>query len=159
MVVWITVADTHILLGADLKAYARAARGWKAILDEVGVWHGSRASIFKIPHHGSMGSHEPRVWREMLEPDPEAILTPFVQGSTVLPTEDGVAAVKRYTSNAYISSPPRPSLDVAGPVRQVLDQATADYQPIDIEPGRVRMRKPLTAAKWTVEVSPPAAKL
>jgi Metallo-beta-lactamase superfamily len=159
VVVWITVEDSHILLGADLKTYRRALRGWKAILDDVGVWHGQTASVFKIPHHGSMGSYEPRVWDEMLVSDPVGLLTPFVQGKVELPATDGVDAILGHTSKAYITSSEPPHIEMLGPVRQTVEESTTNYVELAIVPGQVRLRKSLGGGSWSVDLFGPAARL
>jgi hypothetical protein len=66
VVVWVTVGDAHFLLGADLERPSSDARGWLAILDHADEWRDKCAEVFKVPHHGSAGAYEPRVWDEML---------------------------------------------------------------------------------------------
>jgi hypothetical protein len=160
VVVWVTIGDTHILLGADLKQYKSARRGWKAVLDDVGVWHDQKAEIFKVSHHGSQGSYEPRVWTEMLiDEQPIALLSPFVRGDTHLPTAEGINDIKSHTSEIYISSASSPGLGISGPVMQTLREAAKNVSQLDIQQGQVRLRKALGASSWAVDLFPPAARI
>jgi hypothetical protein len=150
--VLVSVGETHILLGADLPRYKRALRGWKAVLDDVGVWTDKRAEVFKISHHGSSGSYEPRIWNEMLVKEPVAGLTPFVHGDVHLPTPAGVADIKKHTSQAFLTSSAAPSSGVPGPALQGLREATTNIQELPIAHGHVRLRKPAGASSWTVDL-------
>ena len=57
---WVECGGNSLLLGADLER-----RGWAAILGDTDRPTG-KASVFKIPHHGSAGANEPAVWEHML---------------------------------------------------------------------------------------------
>lgn len=48
---WVTVGESHILLGADLENHPNKDVGWKAVV----LKHNpkERATIIKVPHHGS----------------------------------------------------------------------------------------------------------
>ena len=81
---WIEVGDVVVLLGADVEKV-----GWVEILSNSGR-PGGKASAFKIAHHGSGNAHEPTVWKDMLEGDPVAVLTPWRRGGGALPTAKDV---------------------------------------------------------------------
>lgn len=97
---WVEVGSALLLLGADLER-----RGWAAIV-ESNERPGGRASVFKVPHHGSNNADEPRVWRQMLEHSPLAVLTPWRRGSHALPTPLDTARIARMTPNAWATAPP-----------------------------------------------------
>jgi hypothetical protein len=75
---------TSILLGADVENSGGPTAGWEAI---VGAHRLSalapRASVYKIPHHGSENAHNADVWRELMTPNPLAALTPWRKGGAV----------------------------------------------------------------------------
>ena len=100
VVLLIEVGDTTVLLGGDLER-----RGWLAILDGARQID-RRASAFKVPHHGSEDAHEERVWTEMLDEGPVAILTPWQRGRWYLPTQVGVERMLRFTDDVYITAEP-----------------------------------------------------
>ena len=81
VVLLIKVDEAVVLLGSDLEG-----RGWLEIL-AARERPNCKASIFKIPHHGSQNAHEDRMWSEMLDSEPIAALTPWRKGGRVLPTE------------------------------------------------------------------------
>ena len=71
VVLWITVGEIVVLLGSDLER-----GGWSTVVQDVARPVG-RASVFKVPHHGSGSAHEPDVWEHMLDSEPFAVITPF----------------------------------------------------------------------------------
>ena len=98
VVLWVQVQDVAVLLGADLE---RA--GWVQILDSPGRIQ-TGATAFKVPHHGAASAYEPRVWRELLDPNPIAVLTPWRRGGHVLPSPRDVQCLLDETNNAFVTS-------------------------------------------------------
>ena len=80
VVLLVTFKETAVLLGSDLDR-----KGWLRILDS-SVRPRRKASVFKVPHHGSQNSHEDRIWEELLINSPIALLTPWRRGGGALPT-------------------------------------------------------------------------
>jgi beta-lactamase superfamily II metal-dependent hydrolase len=103
VVLWVCVSDATILLGSDLEETLNPGTGWSVIVDSLTRPSGT-AGVFKIPHHSSVTADQPRVWAEMLQPEPVAILTPFVQGNVMLPTLADVNRICSRTAQAYTTS-------------------------------------------------------
>src|SRR5262249_7615621 len=82
--IWLSVGPVSLLLGADLEETSDPETGWSIVLNSTGRPNG-KASVFKIPHHGSANGHCADVWTQMLLPKPIAILTPYDNGRTKLP--------------------------------------------------------------------------
>ena len=95
---WVDVEDFALLLGADLDR-----RGWVTVVCDSERPAG-RASVFKVPHHGSQDADESAVWKRMLESDPFAILTPWRRGGRALPTLGDVNRLRTSTPNGYVTS-------------------------------------------------------
>ncbi|MCY4165201.1 MAG: MBL fold metallo-hydrolase [Gammaproteobacteria bacterium] len=98
VVLWIRLGEAIVLLGADLEK-----PGWAEILKSR-ERPAEKASVFKIPHHGSRNAHEPGVWREMLDPAPVAALTPWRRGGASLPGKEDAERILSLTENAYASA-------------------------------------------------------
>jgi hypothetical protein len=81
------VPNFSILLGSDLEEEGSGQTDWSIIvnshLPQIG-----KASVFKVPHHGSKTAHHPHVWSDMPNRDPIVALTPFQRGRVQLPTKD-----------------------------------------------------------------------
>ena len=101
VVLLIQIGETIILLGSDLER-----QGWLEILD-ADEWTNRKASVFKIPHHGSKTAHEDRVWNEMLHNEPIAMLTPWRKGKGTLPTKSDMRRIISFTRSAYATVPPK----------------------------------------------------
>lgn len=87
------------LLGADLEVCPNSTKktGWEAVLEsnkpEV------RASIFKIPHHGSITGHHDAVWETMIDDYSISLVTEYTVSS--LPKDTDVDRLKKYTNELY----------------------------------------------------------
>lgn len=100
---WIELGRTAVLLGSDLETVPGNSSGWSAVVASLNKPSG-RAGIFKIPHHGSITAHHDGVWNQMLSTNSSAILTPFVKGSTKLPTQENVIRILNKINSAYSAS-------------------------------------------------------
>ena len=100
-VLWIEAGSVTVLLGGDLPK-----AGWTDILGSRARPTG-RASVVKVPHHGSLDAFEPRMWTEMTTTQPVAVLTPFATGRNPPPTIEGLARILAKTKDAYITAEPR----------------------------------------------------
>lgn len=155
---WVKVEDIAVLLGSDLEK-----RGWTAVLENVSS-PGGKASVLKVPHHGSEDAHEPRVWKQMPELDPFAVLTPWRRGNRTLPAQRDVKRILSHTPNAYstarISSSTRAPVNRAGMVRRTIRESGIQLRRIVMSPGFVRLRCPLgSGARWKIEMSGSACHL
>ena len=95
---WLRVDDIRVLLGSDLEKH-----GWIRILQS-GERPASKASVFKVPHHGSKSAYVPEVWDQMLDCDPIAMLTPWRRGGRAVPSQPEVDLILSHTSRAYASA-------------------------------------------------------
>ena len=98
VVLWVAVDDIAVLLGSDLER-----RGWSTVVQDAARPAG-KASVFKVPHHGSESAHEPGVWERMLDPAPFAMVTPWKRGGRVVPNRLDKQRILTNTPNAYVSS-------------------------------------------------------
>ena len=147
---WIGVADVAVLLGSDLEK-----RGWTGVLQSRSRPAG-RASVFKVPHHGSENAHEEGVWERILIPDPLAVLTPWHRGRGSLPNQRDVQRILSCTTNAYATA----RIDRSGSARtdrgrtveRTIRESGVKLRPVGTPSGALRLRRPLGSGKpWTVE--------
>lgn len=98
--VCIKIGDVSILLGSDLEETRNPETGWSVIVRSAERPRG-RATIFKVPHHGSENGHNQDVWNEMLAANPYAVLTPFGSGRKMLPSIEDAGRITGLTDSAY----------------------------------------------------------
>ena len=153
---WVSVGHIQMLLGADLEA-----RGWRLIVKSTERPAG-KASVFKVPHHGSQNAHEPTVWKSLLDPDPFAVLTPWRLGGNTLPSGSDVQRILSQTPNAYTtaransSHPKRRERMVDRTIRE----SGVTLRRVAMSPGAVQLRRSLEWGKpWTVKTFDPACHL
>lgn len=103
VVLWISIGKLNILLGSDLEESGDSQTGWAVITGSSARPQG-RASIFKIPHHGSKNAHHSGIWSDLLIDKPIAVLTPYSRGSYRLPTNDDISRISSLTEQAYATS-------------------------------------------------------
>ncbi len=155
VVLWIEVGHHKILLGADLEKTSNPKTGWSVIIEESTVISG-KASLFKVPHHGSENAHHDGVWSEVLLNEPFAILTPYSPGKKPLPSHADVKRISRLTPYAYATSPTKRQKVKWRQriVKDYVDQVTRSIRSIHHGWGHVRLRKRIdeTSSSWQVEL-------
>lgn len=82
IVLVIKIGEISILLGSDLENTKNPSTGWTVIVNSK-TRPKEKASLLKIPHHGSKNADNPLMWSKMLEKAPISLLTPFVLGNQV----------------------------------------------------------------------------
>ena len=150
VVLWIGVDDIAVLLGSDLEK-----RGWVEILQSE-ERPTDKASVFKVPHHGSKNADEPDVWNRMLESNPVAVLAPWCRGGRVLPSQRDVQRILAHTTNAYATA----STDLSAPsqvrrhsmVDRTIRSTGIELRQLAMSPGAIRLRHPLgSQGRWKIE--------
>lgn len=153
---WIMAGEKRLLLGADLLKGPNGS-GWHAVL--LGPRPDRKASVFKVPHHGSGNAYRQGVWSELLMTEPLALLTPY-RGAPVPKAADRRRILK-HTSSAFITAPPERPL-VPGDVRRemaALGSLAKNVRMADTLCGHIRARSVLGEDKWHVELAGPAEPL
>lgn len=102
VVLMVKIGDFSILLGSDLEESGSIQTGWSAIVSS-STRPQEKASIFKIPHHGSQNGHSDAVWKQLLNANPLAVCTPYNK-KIILPQKTDVDRIQKYTENAHITS-------------------------------------------------------
>lgn len=155
---WIEVGDVVVLLGSDLER-----PGWVEILQSAERPSG-HASALKIAHHGSDNADEPKVWQEMLDANPFAVLTPWKRGQQFIPKPRDVTRILNNTTNAYASA--RSRSVTAAPTRRnpmvdrTIRNSGVKLQRRIVSPGAVRLRRPIgRQTSWQVKLFGAACRL
>lgn len=148
VVLWIRCGDAVVLLGGDLEK-----RGWTAILED-STRPTRRASVFKVPHHGSQGAHLTTVWDRMLDPEPFAILTPWRRGGGALPRPRDIRRTLSFTPHAYASAHPGSARSKRrGMVSRTMRESGVQLKSAVGPVGMVRLRRaPEDGSSWRVEL-------
>ena len=149
VVLWIAIGDVSVLLGSDLER-----RGWSTVVQDA-TRPAGRASVFKVPHHGSESAHEPEVWAQMLIQEPVAILSPWKRGGRVVPNQGDRQRILDKTANAYSSASSVSSTQVRR--RSSVVERTIRQSGIKIRrmptPDGVRLRRRMDSSdQWKVEL-------
>jgi hypothetical protein len=136
--------SANVLLGADLEEQGQPNTGWQVIVNSQERPQ-TRASAFKVPHHGSQNGDYPCVWSEMLDKNPFAILTPFKAGRIPLPQPADVARICGYTTNTYITALPkqRTHRSRSGASGKTMFRTVRRIWNVDDSVSRITMRRSL----------------
>lgn len=97
------VGDVSVLLGADLEYSPDPELGWTAVVNNRSG-RGPKAAVFKIPHHGSKGAHDDKVWSELLSDDVVSVVTPWNLAGKRLPQDSDKARISGLSKEAYITA-------------------------------------------------------
>lgn len=152
VVLWVCVENTRVLLGSDLEETPNPNTGWSVIVESKNRPLG-KASVFKVPHHGSRNADQPRVWSEMIEHKPHAVLTPFNLGLTSLPTKRDAERICRRTENAYSTARLPKTIKRNPTVERTIKEVTRKFRTISSAMGHVRLRKAADSDdSWNVDL-------
>lgn len=150
----VQIGDTSILLGGDLTNGPDGC-GWEAVLATADPF---RASLFKVPHHGSDTSQHLEVWERLLEAQPVAVVAPYRGGTKPIPAPADRSWLRERTKLAYLTAraefpPMRASVKKT---REALMSLAKDVRDPWGEIGRVTARRRADAVEWTVTTEWPA---
>jgi hypothetical protein len=153
VVLWLRVAGVRCLLGADMEEEHNPYGGWRLIVESPERPTGA-ASLFKVPHHGSVTGECGAVWTRMLLGNPVALLTPFRSGRVQLPTEEDANRICARTPNAFITAGfrDRSSRGRTGSVNRTIQETVRYIRRVNDSFGHVRARRMLNseAGDWSV---------
>jgi beta-lactamase superfamily II metal-dependent hydrolase len=147
----VAIQDVQLLLGADLENSANPKAGWNAVVASAKPAH--RASIVKVPHHGSSGAHHDQMWAQMVEPTPIAVLAPFRNGAVQLPTEDDIERLRALGVRLFVTALPdlvRTELDHS--VERLVRREHGARVKALRGWGHVRARRVVGGGGWSVDL-------
>lgn len=155
---WVEVGIIRILLGADL-VVGPAGCGWRAVV----ATHrpDARASLYKVPHHGSDNADHDPVWRDLLTDDVVALVAPFRGGPKARPAPEDVTRIVSKSAAAYATAKANLHAQPAA-VRQTsqkLRDVASNVREPDGRPGQVRARRGVADADWEIKLFDPALQL
>lgn len=142
IVISINVDEEMYLFGADLENTSDKETGWNIIIESKMLGN-TKACYFKIPHHGSMTSYNEKIWQESMSLQTIAVLTPFINGSNIIPNQDEINQIDKHSQNTYSTSKAiktkRKKRD--GMVDRTIKETVKSIQTINTNYGQVRYRK------------------
>jgi hypothetical protein len=158
----VTVGDACALLGADLETTSSPNRGWNAVLASTNR-PTDVASLFKVPHHGSVTAHHDDVWKNLLISQPVAILTPWNRGSK-LPTRNDRARIGSYADSSFITATASAASNPSNyAVAKTIRESKITISAAEPRTGRITARIPMAAkavrSDWSIDMSPEASVL
>ena len=146
-----------VLLGSDLEI--QEGLGWKEIVGHPWTKKRNKASLYKVPHHGSPTACAPEIWSTLVAPEAESALTPFVNGRVRLPSSEDVKRIKGYTPRLRTTAPmarQEPKETIAERrLASFLKNATGRGKRM----GHLRYRKKVGQTLWTCEMDGAASVL
>ena len=159
-VLLVEIGEVTILLGSDLEASTHAGSGWLHVLDGLAS-QPPKAAVFKVAHHGSKTGDEPRVWDEIVDPQPLAILTPWSRGGRFLPQKDDVERICARATRSFITAAPgRPRKKTHHrAVDRTLRESGLKVIRAERQVGHVRLRLKSGSRDWEVRLSKGARQL
>lgn len=156
--IWVQAGDHAILLGADLTTGPEGC-GWKAVLatfsPEV------KASLHKVPHHGSPNAHYLPVWQDLLSEDVVSVVAPFRLGVTPRPSPEDVSRLRSLSTAVFATAPtalPAPPKSVRNTAAAFQGLARSVREPYG-NYGQIRARRPAGSTKWSIRAFSPALEL
>lgn len=141
----LTIENFGVLFGADLELTKDAELGWQGVLQSKMI--SQKASIFKVPHHGSENGFDKDIWNRLLTSNPNLGITPIKTGRTILPNPTMINELLNYASNSHITTnpytddAPKHSHDV----RRAIKSTKLNIKKLSYKLGHIRFRKDFSA--------------
>lgn len=157
IVLHIDLGDDAIILGSDLEDDVN--NGWTAIIADQWSKSRTKASIYKVAHHGSKTGDCDQIWSTLLSEEPTVAITPWALAGNSLPSELDKQRLKGRSSAAYISSSRSRSPNMDSQLIKRLGDMASNIKSIDTGLGVVRFRKKAVDSAWNVELFGAAKKL
>ena len=157
IVTWIEIGDLAILLGGDLENKGSIHKGWKAIVNNHSISF-NKASIFKVPHHGSSNGHNEDVWTKLVSNDVLSAATVFNRKD--LPSDLDVERIKSRSSHLYVAGArPRRDKELREIEREIRHlRSKASIKKINSSIGVTRFRTDANEISWITETYGSVAK-
>lgn len=152
VVLWFSVGSFAILLGSDLEETSDSQRGWSVIIDSPSRPAG-KASLFKIPHHGSKNADHSAIWTDLLLKNPFSALTPYEIAGKKLPTKTDVERLCSCTTNIYSTSPfgQERTIKRERTVEKTIRETAIKIKQLNTSIGHVRFRSE-GFNQWSIEL-------
>lgn len=96
---WLEFHDVAVLLSADLENKHNKNHGWNAVLSNH-TFTSRKASIFKVPHHGSINGHNGVICQQLLSDNVVSILTTYSKSR--LPFETDKKRIDSFSNKTFI---------------------------------------------------------
>jgi hypothetical protein len=145
VVIYVEIAGHSFLLAADREIRNHPGRGWEVIVANRLVAQ-VPASVLKVAHHGSPNGFYAGLWPQWIDVPSIGVVTPFARSR--LPD---VATLRQYLAQGvdlYATAWPHSTAKW----RVNLPPKTKLGRPRKIEPGFVRLRRPIVGGQWTVKL-------
>ena len=160
---WIESSSVKMLLGSDLEEKGDPLTGWSAIVQSAERPQG-RASIYKVPHHGSVTGHHDKVWSDMMIQHPIAVLSPFYHAGKKVPTDKDVTRIVMLAPESYITTQhPVPKSKISRPssVERTIRETVGKIRAVQPSMGWVSLRNGGKSKpdRWDIVLSPSASRL
>ena len=141
LALWLRLGAASAVLGGDLEERGRAGEGWRAVVASR-VRPTTKATVFKVPHHGSPTARHADVWTQMLEPNPVAVVTPYARGARKLPARSDLDWLCKKTPKVHVTSLGLGRVPRARPsaVEREVKRTARDRRTIGTDMGQVRVR-------------------
>jgi len=157
VVLWVKIGDQSILLGSDLEEAGTENLGWSAVVASHTSQSTDRASIFKVPHHGSANADNTDVWSKMLQPSNKGLfvaLTPYNKGAYKLPRSTDLQRITAKSDKSYITTPGFYSSQktLAPAVKKTLREMGREIKDLNTKVGQIRLRSIAGSDSWAVEL-------
>jgi beta-lactamase superfamily II metal-dependent hydrolase len=163
VVLLLEFGDHCAVLGADLEYTNNTNKGWLNILNHSQAIIDKKASLFKIPHHGSITGYHENLWLQLLKPNPVAKLTPWNRNK-ILPSAEMIKKFLGHTKDLFITSPiisnNKPKKRNKN-TEKIIDFFNDKISEVKFEKGIIRSRIKLSdsTARWLTELEDSSLKI
>lgn len=133
---------THrVLLGADLEIGKNDQEGWRYVLNHSKVLDDTKASLYKIPHHGSETAYLVEIFETLVNKNSILKITPFSPSS--LPRKEMLEVYQVHSENIFITSRlnvSKKSKQRDKAIEKIIDRSVISLEEVKFSQGIIRSR-------------------
>ena len=140
-----------VLLGADLEKSTNPNAGWSDVVRRARP--ATRASLIKVPHHGSPDADDPQIWAELVKCAAVAIVTPWELGGSFRPMDDDIQRLASLGHRLFVAAVPaahriKLDRDVQRLVERLHGSDVFELR----GNGQVRARRAMGEVDWAIDL-------
>lgn len=133
--------DQRVLLGADLEVGISENEGWRYVVSKCKVFDEVKASLYKVPHHGSSNGYMPEIFESIINENSILKITPF--GPSSLPRIEMLDIYSNHSKDIYLTSSPTSSKKAKKrdkAIEKIINQTAKSLIEVKYSQGIVRSR-------------------
>ncbi len=146
----------RVILGADLEIGKDNLEGWRYVINNSKVLDSTKASLYKVPHHGSDTAYLSDIFDIIVNKNSVLKITPFSPSG--LPRENMLDVYQGHSDSIYLTSRLKVSKKAKkrdSAIEKVIERSAVSLEEVKFTPGIIRSRLDYIKKETAVWITEP----